>query len=110
MYALILANGEIAMIWFGSAVSPQIIDDLYGVESAVELDIRMVRGRGLPAFESRLMPDSAAKTANSLVHASAQHLDTPGRYRRTQPTGHSGPTKRRRDGDRVCECLGRGQQ
>ena len=41
--ALTAVNGEIAMIWFGSAVSPQIIDDLYGVESAEELDIRMVR-------------------------------------------------------------------
>ena len=38
------------MIWFGSAVSPQIIDDLYGVESAEELDIRMVRGRESSAF------------------------------------------------------------
>lgn len=30
------------MIWFGGAVSPQIVDDLYGVESIEELDIRMV--------------------------------------------------------------------
>jgi hypothetical protein len=30
------------MIWFGSSVSPQIIDDLYGVENIDELDIRMV--------------------------------------------------------------------
>lgn len=36
------ANGEIAMLWLGSGVSPQIIDDLYGVENADELDIRMV--------------------------------------------------------------------
>lgn len=39
---LIVANGEVAMIWFGGGVSPQIIDDLYGVESADELDVRMV--------------------------------------------------------------------
>ena len=37
------ANGEVAMIWFGGGVSPQIVDDLYGVESVDELDIRMVR-------------------------------------------------------------------
>jgi protein transport protein SEC24 len=30
------------MLWFGAGVSPQIIDDLYGVESMEELDIRMV--------------------------------------------------------------------
>jgi protein transport protein SEC24 len=30
------------MIWLGNAVSPQIIDDLYGMESADELDVRMV--------------------------------------------------------------------
>ena len=40
--ALTPANGEVVMIWFGSAVSPQIIDDLYGVENADELDVRMV--------------------------------------------------------------------
>ncbi len=31
------------MIWLGAAVSPQILDDLYGVENLDELDIRMVR-------------------------------------------------------------------
>jgi protein transport protein SEC24 len=31
------------MIWLGGAVSPQIIDDLWGVENVEELDIRMVR-------------------------------------------------------------------
>lgn len=37
------ANGEIAMIWLGGAVSPQIVDDLWGVENLEELDVRMVR-------------------------------------------------------------------
>ena len=36
------------MIWLGGAVSPQIIDDLYGVESVEELDIRMVSSRRCP--------------------------------------------------------------
>jgi protein transport protein SEC24 len=37
-----IANGEIAMLWLGNATSPQIIDDLYGVETLEEIDIRMV--------------------------------------------------------------------
>lgn len=36
-------NGEVAMIWLGHAVSPQIINDLYAVENLEELDIRIVR-------------------------------------------------------------------
>lgn len=36
------ANGEIALVWLGSAVSPQVLDDLYGVENLDELDVRMV--------------------------------------------------------------------
>lgn len=30
------------MIWLGGAVSPQILDDLWGVDSLEELDVRMV--------------------------------------------------------------------
>ena len=30
------------MLWFGGAVSPQILDDLYGVDSIEDLDVRMV--------------------------------------------------------------------
>ena len=30
------------MIWLGAAVSPQIVDDLYGTETIDELDTRMV--------------------------------------------------------------------
>lgn len=36
------ANGEIAIIWFGGGVSPQIVDDLYGTDNVQELDVRMV--------------------------------------------------------------------
>ena len=36
------------MIWLGGAVSPQIVDDLYGVESVEELDIRMASPRHCP--------------------------------------------------------------
>ena len=35
-------NGEIAVLWLGSAVSPQILRDLYDVESLDELNPRMV--------------------------------------------------------------------
>jgi protein transport protein SEC24 len=30
------------MLWSGGAVSPQILDDLYGVDSIEDLDVRMV--------------------------------------------------------------------
>lgn len=37
-----LANGEIAFLWLGSALSPQILNDLYGVENLNEIDTRIV--------------------------------------------------------------------
>ena len=40
------------MIWFGGAVSPQIIDDLYGVDSLQDLDIRITRLPKLPTLLS----------------------------------------------------------
>ncbi|KAK8850698.1 hypothetical protein IAR55_004618 [Kwoniella newhampshirensis] len=50
--AYLLVNGEIAMIWFGAAVSPQIVDDLYGVENLQDLDVRMTRLPKLPTLLS----------------------------------------------------------
>lgn len=35
-------NGDIAVLWLGNAVSPQILRDLYDVESTEELNTRMV--------------------------------------------------------------------
>lgn len=35
-------NGDIAVLWLGAAVSPQILRDLYGAESLEELNPRMV--------------------------------------------------------------------
>jgi hypothetical protein len=35
------ANGEIVIIWLGSALSPQVLRDLYGVEHLDDLDVRM---------------------------------------------------------------------
>jgi protein transport protein SEC24 len=40
-----IVNGEVAMLWIGHAVSPQIINDLYAVENVDELDIRIVSVR-----------------------------------------------------------------
>lgn len=40
---LLVANGEIAFLWLGAAVSPQILNDLYGVENLDEIDTRIVR-------------------------------------------------------------------
>ncbi|WWC65029.1 uncharacterized protein I303_107643 [Kwoniella dejecticola CBS 10117] len=50
--AYLLSNGEVAMIWFGSAVSPQIIDDLYGVDNLQDLDVRMTSLPKLPTLLS----------------------------------------------------------
>jgi protein transport protein SEC24 len=38
---IIAANGEIVIIWLGSALSPQVLRDLYGVEHLDDLDVRM---------------------------------------------------------------------
>jgi protein transport protein SEC24 len=36
------------MIWLGGAVSPQIVDDLWGTDNVEELDVRMVSARVKP--------------------------------------------------------------
>ena len=41
--AYLVENGEKAFLWLGASVSPQILQDLYGVENLDELDTRMVR-------------------------------------------------------------------
>ena len=46
-----IENGEIAILWLGSAVSPQILQDLYAVENLDELDTRMA---SLPELPTRL--------------------------------------------------------
>ncbi|WVR08759.1 hypothetical protein IAU60_005817 [Kwoniella sp. DSM 27419] len=50
--AYLLNNGEVAMIWLGAAVNPQIIDDLYGVDNLQSLDPRMTRLPRLPTLLS----------------------------------------------------------
>jgi len=50
--AYLLSNGEIALLWFGGAVSPQILDDLYGVQALEELDTRITRLPKLPTLLS----------------------------------------------------------
>ena len=40
--AYLVENGETAILWLGNAVSPQILQDLYGVDDAKDLDTRMV--------------------------------------------------------------------
>ncbi|WVW80627.1 hypothetical protein I302_102613 [Kwoniella bestiolae CBS 10118] len=50
--AYLLTNGEVAMLWFGSAVNPQIIDDLYGVDNLQDLDVRMTQLPKLPTLLS----------------------------------------------------------
>ncbi|KAM0748281.1 hypothetical protein T439DRAFT_291785 [Meredithblackwellia eburnea MCA 4105] len=49
--AYLIENGEIAILWIGSSISPKILQDLYAVENADELDIRMGT---LPVLPTRL--------------------------------------------------------
>ncbi|GAA6041073.1 hypothetical protein JCM8097_004706 [Rhodosporidiobolus ruineniae] len=49
--AYLVENGERALLWLGQAVSPQILQDLYGVENLDELDTRMT---SLPVLPTRL--------------------------------------------------------
>lgn len=41
--AYLIENGETAILWLGAAVSPALLQDLYGVDDLQELDNRMVR-------------------------------------------------------------------
>lgn len=41
--AYLVENGERAILWLGQAVSPQLLQDLYGIENLDELDTRLVR-------------------------------------------------------------------
>jgi protein transport protein SEC24 len=50
--AYLLSNGEVALLWFGHSVSPQILDDLYGVQNLDELDTRITRLPKLPTLLS----------------------------------------------------------
>lgn len=43
--AYLVQNGDIAILWLGNAVSPQILRDLYGVDTLEELNTRMVSVR-----------------------------------------------------------------
>ena len=45
MLTFLSDNGDIAVLWLGNAVSPQILRELYDVESSEELNTRMVRHR-----------------------------------------------------------------
>jgi len=49
--AYLIENGDIAILWLGAGVSPQILNDLYGAESLQELDVRMT---ALPILPTKL--------------------------------------------------------
>jgi len=49
--AYLIENGELAILWLGAAVSPQILQDLYGVDELDQLDTRMA---SLPVLPTRL--------------------------------------------------------
>ncbi|GAA5909830.1 hypothetical protein JCM6882_002689, partial [Rhodosporidiobolus microsporus] len=49
--AYLVENGERAILWLGQGISPQILQDIYGVENLDELDTRM---SALPVLPTRL--------------------------------------------------------
>ncbi|GAA5940129.1 uncharacterized protein JCM15063_001715 [Sporobolomyces koalae] len=53
--AYLVENGEKAILWLGQAVSPAILQDLYGVENLDELDTRMTTLPDLPTLLSAQM-------------------------------------------------------
>ncbi|KAL7416970.1 hypothetical protein BDY24DRAFT_426217 [Mrakia frigida] len=61
--AYLLINGEVAIIWLGAAISPQILDDLWGVDDLQNLDTRMAT---LPRLPTRL----STQLRNILQHFS----------------------------------------
>ncbi|KAK4053375.1 COPII coat Sec23p-Sfb3p heterodimer component [Microbotryomycetes sp. JL201] len=48
----LVENGELAILWIGQAVSPQILQDLYAVDSLEQLDTRMSTLPQLPTLLS----------------------------------------------------------
>ncbi|BGO91181.1 hypothetical protein NBRC10512_005725 [Rhodotorula toruloides] len=46
--AYLVENGERAILWLGQAVSPQLLQDLYGIENLDELDTRLSTLPNLP--------------------------------------------------------------
>ena len=68
-------NGETAILWLGAGVSPQILQDLYGVDDLNEIDKRMVSPM-CTACECLLiisfrMTDGTAEITYTPVRASA---------------------------------------
>lgn len=67
-------NGEVAMLWLGHAVSPQIINDLYAVENLEELDIRIVGSKCARVIMSAdfAAADAITKVAELPLHSASQ--------------------------------------
>ncbi|KAJ9121491.1 hypothetical protein QFC22_002107 [Naganishia vaughanmartiniae] len=66
--AYMLINGEVAMLWIGHAVSPQVINDLYAVENPDELDIRITQLPKLPSYLSTQVRNLLAHHERILGH------------------------------------------
>ncbi|KAL7423034.1 COPII coat Sec23p-Sfb3p heterodimer component [Cryptotrichosporon argae] len=69
--AYLMCNGEMVLLWLGSAVSPQIIDDIYGVDSLHDLDTRMTRLPKLPTLLSTQLRNIVAHLERLVGHALA---------------------------------------
>ncbi|KAK4685909.1 protein transport protein SEC24, partial [Tremellales sp. Uapishka_1] len=67
--AYLMSNGETAMIWLGGAVSPRIVDDLYGTENVEELDVRMTQLPRLPTLLSTQVRNILAYLERIIGHS-----------------------------------------
>ncbi|WFD31439.1 COPII coat Sec23p-Sfb3p heterodimer component [Malassezia sp. CBS 17886] len=61
--AYLLENGEWCLLWLGASVSPQLLEDLYGVSSLDEIDPRMTTLPKLPTVLSEQVRNLVAAFA-----------------------------------------------
>ncbi|GAA5838242.1 hypothetical protein JCM11251_003439 [Rhodosporidiobolus azoricus] len=79
--AYLVETGERAILWLGQAVSPQILQDVYGVENLDELDTRMTTLPVLPTLLSAQLRnlvayfESRSSTGNIPVLIARQNID-----------------------------------
>ncbi|KAH8926212.1 hypothetical protein BT69DRAFT_1311849 [Atractiella rhizophila] len=69
--AYLIENGIFAIMWLGSALSPKIVEDLYGTENIQELDPRMT---SLPELPTKLSGQVRAIVSQFEKQRGGRHL------------------------------------